>query len=114
MLRFYGDVLGLPSAGRPLTVAGFGTLHRFAVGSNVLKVIELEQPSSSKPSGGPPEAAAGMRYITLYVRDLDAALEPVIANGHPIVTGPAEPVPGVRFAIIADPDGNCVEFVQGP
>lgn len=109
MLRFYGEGLGLPSAGK-MKVPGIGAIHRFGVGASVLKVLEPEVPTTARPVGGPPQAAAGVRYVTLHVTDLAAALQQL---GAPTVAGPEEPVPGIRYAIVADPDGNCVELVEG-
>ena len=39
MLRFYGETLGLPSIAT-VTLPGRGRIHKFLVGSNVVKLFE--------------------------------------------------------------------------
>ncbi len=60
----------------------------------------------------------GVRYLTLRVADIDAALAKAEAAGaHPIARGPTEMPPelrkGIWLAVLRDPDGNMIELV-GP
>jgi catechol 2,3-dioxygenase-like lactoylglutathione lyase family enzyme len=112
MLRFYGDILGLPSQGS-MRVPGIGRLHRFGVGTNLLKVMEPETPPPGPPVGGMPQDAAGVRYSTLHVTDVTSLVARLTEQGVESPTGVLEPAPGIRYAIVKDPDGNGVEFVEG-
>lgn len=111
MLAFYRDVFGLAPQ-PPLPVPGTGTLHRFLLGSNTVKVLAPEQPVGATP-GGLPWEAAGVRYWTVHVTDLDAALAPVRASRGSVLLDVQQPTPKIRYAIVADPDGNCIELVEG-
>ncbi|MCB0939319.1 MAG: VOC family protein [Mycobacterium sp.] len=113
MVGFYEGFLGLPHQG-DLDFPG-GTMRRYAVGNNVLKLVTLDQPPAAPatPGGGP--AAAGIRYYTLVVSNVTTAAEQVKAAGYEIAQELAEfaPVPGMGWMFVADPDGNWVELV-GP
>ena len=112
MLRFYNEVLALPSAGiNP--IPGIGVMHRFAIGTQVLKVTVTDERPAAPTVTEFPWQAGGMRYWTIHVVDLDAVLAGLAAHGVTSVTGAVEPRPGVRYAIVMDPDGNGIEFVQG-
>jgi lactoylglutathione lyase len=60
----------------------------------------------------------GFRYLTIFVKDLNAAVERAARHGaHPIAKGPV-PLPegfpaDQGLAVLRDPDGNFVELV-GP
>lgn len=108
-LRFYGEHLGLPRQG-DLPVPG-GTMYRFLAGSSLIKLLHMGggQPQTPPGLGG----ALGYRYYTIAVDDLDAAAADLEAKGVPIVLRPRELVPGLRVAMVTDPDGNVVELLQG-
>lgn len=113
MVDFYEKFLGLPYQG-DLDFPG-GTMKRYAVGNNVLKLVTLDEPPAAPaaPGGGP--AAAGIRYYTLVVSNVTTAAEQVKDAGYEIAQELAEfaPVPGMGWMFVADPDGNWVELV-GP
>lgn len=113
MVAFYEGFLGLPYQG-DLDFPG-GTMKRYAVGKNVLKLITLDSPpaAAAVPGGGP--AQAGIRYFTLMVTNLTATADQVADAGFQIAQPLAEfaPVPGMGWMFVADPDGNWVELV-GP
>jgi predicted enzyme related to lactoylglutathione lyase len=46
------------------------------------------------------------------VADLDELMTDLKANGVPVIRDVTEMGPGVRIAIVADPDGNHVEFLE--
>ena len=113
MVGFYEGFLGLPHQG-DLDFPG-GTMRRYAIGNNVLKLVTLDEPPAAPatPGGGP--TAAGIRYYTLVVSNVTTAAEQVKAAGYEIAQELAEfaPVPGMGWMFVADPDGNWVELV-GP
>jgi predicted enzyme related to lactoylglutathione lyase len=46
------------------------------------------------------------------VDDIDAAVAQCEAAGAPIPLAPLQLMPGVRIAMIEDPEGNVVEFLE--
>jgi predicted enzyme related to lactoylglutathione lyase len=58
-------------------------------------------------------ARAGLRYLTLEITDLEAAVDAVRAFGGTVTLAPFELRPGRRVAQVADPDGNMIELGQG-
>ena len=113
MVAFYEGCLGLPYQG-DLDFPG-GTMKRYSLGSNVLKLITLDEPPAAPavPGGGP--AQAGIRYITALVTNVTAAQQQIADAGYEIAQPAAEfaPVPGRGWMFVADPDGNWIELV-GP
>ena len=112
MLTFYRDVLALPSDGS-ITMKGLGVLHKFLVGTNLVKVFVPEETPTPPPGGGMPGLHAGARYWTAHVTNLDEILAALAKHGVLPVTGPNAAGPVIRWAIINDPDGNGIEFVEG-
>jgi catechol 2,3-dioxygenase-like lactoylglutathione lyase family enzyme len=111
MMRFYGEALGLELVGS-LPIASIGVRHKFRLGANSIKLIELDVPLERRPKGGLPWQAAGLRYWTIHVRDLDGVMARLAAAGTEQLTAIDEPVPGIRYVIVADPDGNGIELVE--
>ena len=113
MVGFYEGFLGLPHQA-DLDFPG-GTMKRYAIGNNVLKLVTLTEPPAAPvaPGGGP--AQAGIRYFTLVVANATEVARQVEAAGYMVAQPLAEfaPVPGMGWMFVADPDGNWVELV-GP
>ncbi|HSG88156.1 MAG TPA: VOC family protein [Pseudomonadales bacterium] len=108
MVAFYRDVVGLPFEGT-VELPGLGTMHRLLAGSSVIKITEATPKADAVPGGL--MGATGLRYWTISVPDVDAVAEKVRAAGHPLIVEPREARPGVRIAMVADPDGNWLEFL---
>jgi predicted enzyme related to lactoylglutathione lyase len=113
MVEFYEGFLGLPHQG-DLDFPG-GTMKRYGIGKNVLKLVTLDPPPAAPAVAGGGPAAAGIRYYSLVVANVTTAAEQVKAAGYEIAQELAEfaPVPGMGWMFVADPDGNWVELV-GP
>ena len=113
MAQFYGDFLGLPLQGE-LEFPG-GAMKRYAVGTNVLKLVTLDPPPAAPAVPGGGRAQAGIRYITLVVASLSGAAAQIADAGYPIAEPVTEfpAVPGMGWLFVTDPDGNWVELV-GP
>lgn len=113
-LAFYCELLGLEHVmdmPMPGGVAGGGMMHRVQCGATTLKFVKLDKvPPVNVPSG--PGAATGIRYLTIWVRNLRESVEAARAAGHVIALEPAEIRAGVTIAMIEDPDGNWVELLQ--
>lgn len=113
MLHFYADTLGLPSAGT-VPIAGVGTLNKLQCGDSVIKLLALAlaQPPAGAAGRGGYAAATGYRYCTLTIADLDAVVERCRAAGYTVAVEIVSPRPGLRAAMIEDPDGNTVELME--
>jgi catechol 2,3-dioxygenase-like lactoylglutathione lyase family enzyme len=107
-LAFYEGVLGLRKVQKMPT--SFGTMHRMAFGDSFVKLID---PASPPPPGAPGlHGALGLRYLTFPVTDIDAVCEACRRAGVRFDVEKTEFMPGVTIAMVRDPDGNVVEFVQ--
>lgn len=89
-----------------------GTLHRLASPGAVLKVmVPAEAPGAAdRPASF--IARVGLRYLTVWVTDLDAVITRAVASGGRILHGPFDLSVDVRMVILEDPDGNAIEVLQ--
>jgi predicted enzyme related to lactoylglutathione lyase len=55
---------------------------------------------------------AGLRYLTLWIEDLDRVVERWRAGGGTVKMAATEIRPGVRTALLIDLDGNTVEAME--
>ena len=85
-------------------------MHRLAFGDSFIKLVDPKK----VPAAGTPglDAVLGFRYITFQVGNIDAQCEELAAAGITFVIEKNEFMPGVTIAMVNDPDGNIVEFVQ--
>ena len=111
MLSFYRDAVGLEFEAA-IPFPGGGTMHRFKAGDSIVKIIELEPAAAAHAPPRGIRGATGYRYWTLHVDQLAASVEPLGAAGYRVVVPPREIRQGVSIAIVADPDGNWVEFLE--
>ncbi len=112
MADFYGTVVGFPSL-PDVPMDGF-LVKRFQVGECVLKLVTFEDEPASRHTPGPLGDSTGLRYWTVSVSNLEEILAALRAAGHEVIDGPTEVRPGVTIALVTDPDGNLVEFVNRP
>jgi catechol 2,3-dioxygenase-like lactoylglutathione lyase family enzyme len=107
-LHFYRDLLGLKFI-EELPV-WFGTMYRLRFGSSDFKLIA---PTQQPPKGilGL-EAQLGFRYITFVIKNLSQVCAELKRQGVEFAIPEKEARPGVRIAMVKDPDGNIVEFVE--
>ncbi len=107
-LEFYQNMLGLEfvdESSLPL-----GTMHRLRFGNSDFKLIDPKKIPPKGPSGMP--AQLGFRFITFQVSNLTEICQTLKEKGVEFTIPESEIRPGVRIAMIKDPDGNTVEFVQ--
>jgi catechol 2,3-dioxygenase-like lactoylglutathione lyase family enzyme len=107
-LNFYQNILGLEFVGTvPLW---FGTMHRLRFGTSDFKLIE---PSTVPPAGALGlEKQLGFRYVTFVIENLSGFCAELKNAGIEFTVPEKEIRPGVRIAMVKDPDGNIVEFVE--
>jgi catechol 2,3-dioxygenase-like lactoylglutathione lyase family enzyme len=110
-LAFYRDVLGLPYAGTRPALGG-RTLHLFTLGDVVVKLLESPTPPRASEVAGPYAERTGIRWVTLDVAELDAVVARCNAAGAAMQVPVVTIRPGVRVAIVEDPDGNAFELVE--
>ena len=112
MLEFYRDVVGLTfEATMVLEAIGIARMDRLLCNDSVLKLVT---PTADVPAGqgGGITGCTGLRYFTINVDDVEAAVADCVAAGAPVVWPPTESRPGVTIAMVEDPDGNWVEFIR--
>lgn len=109
-LAFYRDTLGFEHVG-DMPVGGGGTMHRLMCGTSLIKVISGTTPPAKAAPGGI-QGGLGYRYFTLSVSNLEELVAACAAGGYAVVWPIREIRPGVRVAMVEDPDGNWVEFLQ--
>lgn len=101
-LGFYHGMLGLPiqrqfeSRGRQIAMLG-------TENETMLELIEGSESILKKESGV---------SIGYEVSSLEEAMERLAALNIPIVRGPVQPNPHLRFLYIADPDGFEVQLAE--
>lgn len=110
-LAFYRDTLGFrqePDTPFP----GGGTMHRLWCGDSLIKVVVPDNAPSQRAAGGGIPAATGYRYWTISVSNLSEMVQACRDGGYRVRVDATEVRPGVTIAIVEDPDGNWVEFLQ--
>ena len=107
-LEFYQGILGLEKTEELPT--GFGTLHRLKFGTSDIKLMD---PKKVPPAGAIGlEKQLGIRYITFVIKDLSGLCSVLKDKGVEFTIPETEIRPGTRIAMVKDPDGNIVEFVE--
>jgi len=106
--QFYGQVLGL--AEHPsLPMQGDMTRYAFSAGRSTLKF--WSRPEALPNFAGALNASVGIRFVTLWVREIDALAAELEARGAKIVIPPMQ-LPDARIFFVEDPDGNWIEFAE--
>ncbi len=107
-LDFYQGILGLEKTEEVQT--GFGTLHRLRYGTSDVKLMD---PKKVPPAGliGL-EKQLGIRYLTFVIRDLSDLCAVLKQKGVEFTIPETQIRPGTRIAMVKDPDGNIIEFVE--
>ena len=107
-LEFYRDILGLEYVGE--TPVWFGTIYRLRFGSSDFKLVK---PNTIPPRGAIGlESQLGFRYVTFVIHDLTGLCGELENKGIEFSLPQKELRPGVSIAMVKDPDGNVVEFVE--
>jgi catechol 2,3-dioxygenase-like lactoylglutathione lyase family enzyme len=107
-LNFYQTLLGLEFVNE--MPVPFGKMYRLRFGTSDVKLIE---PLTVPPKGTTGiEEQLGFRYLTFAIENLSELCKELEAGGVEFVVPEKEIRPGVRIAMVEDPDENIVEFVE--
>ena len=107
-LKFYRDTLGFEL--QAVIPSGNGTMYRLGCGTSVIKLVQPATiPAVKAPPGGP-GGATGYRYWTISISNLEEMVAACERAGYRVTVPPRDARPGVRIAMVEDPDGNWVEF----
>lgn len=110
-LPFYRDALGLKLLFDFELPTG-SHMWQLAVGECVVKLVRhTPTPAAANPPGGT-GGGTGLRYWTMGVDDIDLAVAQCEEFGSPIPLAVTQLMPGIRIAMIEDPEGNVVEFLE--
>ena len=107
-LKFYQDLLGLKFIEK--IPVWFGTMYRLRFGNSDFKLIDPK----NKPPKGPVglDAQIGFRYVTFVIKNISKVCEELKKKGIEFEIPEKEIRPGAKIAMVRDPDGNVVEFVE--
>lgn len=86
--------------------------------ATLVKLMQFTNAESAVPENGFIHSTLGIRYLTIHVADMNAAVAQARQAGvEPIAEGPyllPEGFPeGIYLTVVRDPDGNMIELV-GP
>ncbi len=110
-LPFYRDAVGLKLLG-DFDIPGGSHMWQLACGPSVIKLVTHQPtPEAANPPGGS-NGGTGMRYWTMHVDDIEAAVAACEAADAPIPLPVLELMPGIKIAMVEDPEGNVLEFLQ--
>jgi len=107
-LAFYHGTLGLEKTQEVQTP--FGTVHRLRYGTSVVKLMDPKQVPPPGPIGL--EKQLGMRCLSFVIRDLSGVCTVLKEKGVEFTMPETQVLPDRRIAMVKDPDGNIIEFVE--
>lgn len=110
MLKFYRDTLGLEEAA-DIPFPGLGMIKKLSCGDSFIKLLILDQPAGKPPCKDGFTAAEGFRYCAITVCNLDELVAGCRDGGYKVVVEISDLRPGVRVAMVEDPDGNTLELM---
>jgi catechol 2,3-dioxygenase-like lactoylglutathione lyase family enzyme len=111
-LDFYTKTLGFPKIGE--VKMGERTQHRIQIGNAMLKLMQF--PEGAAPPAGPRgrTAQAGIRYLTVHVKDVPSLVKELEAKGITFVMPVTKAATGATVAMFEDPEGNTIEIASAP
>ena len=113
-LSFYRDLLGLTVVAELTTsLIGQGKMVQLKHGQSLIKLVELANTPYPQRSVGI-SATLGYRYMTLLVTDLATVITKLEQAAVPFTIPVTQLQNGATIAMVTDPDGNIIEFVQEP
>ena len=110
-IAFYRDLLGLADEGEMPMPTG-GRMRRLRCGESLVKLIQPHEPPITDDRERTLTDAAGIRYLTVSVSNLDDLHDELVDAGIDEVLPPLDIRPGVRISMLEDPDRNWIELMQ--
>lgn len=107
-LDFYKGTLGLEKTQEVQTP--FGTVHRLRYGTSIVKLMDPKQVPPAGPIGL--EKQLGIRCLSFVIRDLSGVCTVLKEKGVEFTMPETQVLPDRRIAMVKDPDGNIIEFVE--
>lgn len=107
-LSFYRDLLGMEQVTDKNTELGHAWFLR--CGRTVLELLQFDDPPEATGSTGA-TSAFGYRFLMLRVGDMDGVVAACAAAGYAVPI-PVSRVGDLRYAFVADPDGNWIELLD--
>jgi hypothetical protein len=90
-----------------------GGMHmwRLMCGTSMVKLLTSQrEPKAVAPPGGI-TGGTGYRYWTISVSNLDELVTACEAGGYKVALPATTIRPGIKIAMVEDPEGNWVEFL---
>jgi catechol 2,3-dioxygenase-like lactoylglutathione lyase family enzyme len=107
-LDFYQEILGLEKTEELQTP--FGTVHRLRYGTSVVKLMDPTQVPPAGPIGL--EKQLGTRCLSFVIDNLSHVCAVLEARRVEFTMPATHLLPDLRSAMVKDPDGNIIEFVE--
>jgi lactoylglutathione lyase len=107
-LDFYQETLGLEKTEEVQTP--FGNVHRLRYGTSLIKLMDPEPVPPAGPIGL--EKQLGTRCLSFTIRDLTGVCTVLKEKGVEFTMPETQLLPDLRSAMVKDPDGNIIEFVE--
>jgi catechol 2,3-dioxygenase-like lactoylglutathione lyase family enzyme len=107
-LHFYEGTLGLVKT--QVVQTPFGNVHRLRYGTSLIKIMDPTHVPPPAPIGL--EKQLGIRCVSFVVRGLADVCATLKAQGVEFTVAETQVLPDTRIAMVKDPDGNIIEFVE--
>ena len=107
-LDFYHGILGLEKTEEVQTP--YGNVHRLRYGTSLIKLMDPKHLPSWGPIGL--EKQLGIRCISFVIRGLSAVCNVLKQKGVEFTIPETQVLSDTRIAMVKDPDGNIIEFVE--
>jgi catechol 2,3-dioxygenase-like lactoylglutathione lyase family enzyme len=111
MVAFYEQTLGFPCF-EEIPLPNIGVLKKLAVGDSVIKIMLVDQTPALPACRDGIQGAVGYRYCAVHVSNLEQIVASCKKAGHKITIDTRVQRPGCRIAVVEDPDGNNIEFIE--
>jgi catechol 2,3-dioxygenase-like lactoylglutathione lyase family enzyme len=107
-LDFYQGTLGLEKTQEVQTP--YGNVHRLRYGTSLVKLMDPKQVPPAGPIGL--EKQLGLRFLSFVIHDLSGVCTVLKEKGVEFTVPETQVLPDTRVAMVKDPDGNIIEFVE--
>jgi catechol 2,3-dioxygenase-like lactoylglutathione lyase family enzyme len=107
-LDFYQGTLGLEKTEEVQTP--YGDVHRLRFGTSLVKLMDPKQVPPAGPIGL--DKQLGVRCLSFTIRNLSGVCTVLNEKGVEFTVPETQVLPGLRIAMVKDPDGNIIEFVE--